>query len=67
MTEFNKLRTVRQMAEQSSGVFSEASLRWMVFNAHNNGLEFAIVRIGRRVLIDVERFNEWLSLKRGRR
>jgi hypothetical protein len=35
--------------------------RWLIFNAEENGLERAIVRVGRRVLIDVDAFNEWLA------
>ena len=58
------LRTVRQIAE-SSPVFSEASLRWLIFNAKQNGLEPALIRVNRRVLIDLECFNEWLEERRG--
>ena len=37
------------------------ALRKMILRAPVNGLEPALVRLGRRVLIDRERFNEWLS------
>ena len=57
---FENLRTVRQVAE-ANPAFSEASLRWLIFRAKQNGLETALVRVGRRVLIDVERFNSWLD------
>lgn len=57
-----KLMTVRQLAE-AQPAFSESSLRWLLFNAHTNGLDDsgAIVRIGRRVLIDVDKFGVWIE------
>jgi hypothetical protein len=54
------LRTVRQLAEEAS-VFSESSLRWLIFNAESNGLDRALVRVGRRVLIDLTEFERWLA------
>jgi hypothetical protein len=59
----NDLVTVKQLAASSS-VFSEASLRWLIFNAKDNGLDTAIVKPGGRVLIDIRRFNEWLESHR---
>ena len=57
---FKNLRTVRQIAE-ANPAFSEASLRWLIFNAKKNGLNRAIIRVGRRVLIDETLFDEWLG------
>lgn len=51
--------TVAQLSEKFPA-FSEGSLRWLVFNASSNGFDKAIVRVGRRVLIDEQRFVEWL-------
>ena len=59
-TRGENLRTIAQVAEQCPA-FSEAALRKMILRASVNGLEPALVRLGRRVLIDRERFNEWLS------
>jgi hypothetical protein len=61
MPDFRNLKTVKQVAAESSGTFSEGSLRWMIFKAQDNGLQAALVRQGRRVLIDVQAFNEWLG------
>ena len=38
--------------------FTEASLRWLIFNENTNGLKQhrAIIRFGRRVFIDEDRF-----------
>ena len=41
--------------------FSEASIRWHVFSAKRNGLEPHIRRIGRKVLINVAGFRQWIA------
>ncbi len=59
-----RLFTVRQFAE-TVPAFSEASIRWMVFKASTNGLaeSGAILRMGRRVLIDSDKFSSWIESK----
>ena len=64
--------TVRQFSERHPA-FSEASLRWLIFTAHSPdpdqnagaGMEEAgaIRRVGRRVLLDEDRFFQWLDGK----
>ena len=61
---YEDLRTVKQIAETNPGVWTEASIRWLIFNARQNGLDTAIVKVGGRVLIDIHRFNEWLESRR---
>ena len=63
-----RLYTIRQFAE-SVPAFSEASIRWMVFNSKSNGLadSGAILRNGRRVLIDGEKFSTWLKSRQPQR
>lgn len=61
----NSLRTVAQLASELPA-FDEAALRRLIFHAQENGFEPAIVRVGRRVLIDVNAFNEWLEGQRMR-
>lgn len=51
--------TVRQYAERYPWP-SESGLRWMIFHAASNGLESALIRVGRRILIDIEAFNLWV-------
>jgi hypothetical protein len=55
------LKTVAQFAATSP--FSESTLRWHIFNAESNGLAAsgALVRVGRRVYLDVEGFEVWLE------
>jgi hypothetical protein len=65
MLSSKNLKTVRQLA-QTSPAFSEAALRWLIFNAAVNGLNSALVRIGRRVLIDEDQFSLWLEGHRER-
>jgi hypothetical protein len=58
-----RLRTVRQLAERYPA-FTEPSIRWLIFNAHHNGLDRAIVRVGKpgsrrpKLLIDEAVFAE---------
>ena len=55
------LQTVATLA--ASTPFSEGQLRWWIFMASSNGLEAAsaVVRVGRRVYIDIDRFNDWIE------
>ena len=55
------LQTVASLAANTP--FSEGQLRWWIFMASSNGLEgaSAVVRVGRRVYIDIDRFNDWIE------
>ena len=57
------LFTVSKFSEKHKVFLTEGGLRFQIFNAHNNGLasKGAIVRIGRRVLIDEERYFSWVE------
>lgn len=52
------LLTVSQFSKKHSA-FSEGGLRHLIFNADNFKFNSVIVRIGRRVLLDEQRFFEW--------
>jgi hypothetical protein len=56
------LSTVRQFSERHPA-FPPGGLRWLIFNERHNGLSRfgAIVRVGRKVLIDELRFFSWLD------
>lgn len=66
--------TIRQLSERYPA-FSEPALRNLVFCAKprqstkgpipGNGLDRAIIRVGRKVLIDAEQFQSWLREKQG--
>jgi len=50
--------TVKEMQERQPGI----ALRWAIFNEGFNGLadSGAVVRVGRRVLIDPVLFDQWM-------
>jgi hypothetical protein len=59
------LRTVKQLARENSA-FTEASLRWLLFNREVNGLRKAVLKVGRRLLIDEDAFFTWIAEQNGR-
>ena len=54
------LYTVDQFV-QKHPAFSNGGLRWLLFHREKNGLKRAVLRVGRRVLIDEALFFEWLD------
>lgn len=61
------LKTVPQFAADT--VFTVGQIRFWVFDAPNNGLEKAggVVRIQRRVYIDVDGFDRWIEAQQPQR
>jgi hypothetical protein len=59
-----ELLTVAQVAER--GPLSYQALRWLLFNRAQNGLDTAVVRVGRRILLDVDAYDRWLLSGRER-
>ena len=55
-----KYSTVKQMAEKHPA-FSESSLSYHIFHAAKNGFDKVIKRVGRKILINEQRFFEWLD------
>lgn len=53
----------------AKGPFSEGQLRWWIFTSASNGLDAvnAVIRVGRRVYIDLDRFDEWIEQQNRRR
>lgn len=75
MTQNNSTRTlltVRQFSEKHPA-FPQGSLRNLIFLAESrkttkgtitgNGLDVALVRLGRKLLIDEARFFQWIDLQ----
>ncbi len=70
MTQLPTLMTVRQFAAKHQA-FTQSSLRNLIFLAasrksskgtiQGNGLDVALVRIGRKLLIDEAKFFEWID------
>jgi hypothetical protein len=59
-----KLSTVRQLSEKFPA-FSQASIRWIIFNAQHNGASSFIHKIGRKIVIDDDAFLQWVSNHKG--
>ncbi|MDA8021272.1 MAG: DNA-binding protein [Thermoanaerobaculia bacterium] len=59
------LKTVKQLCEEHPELFSEGSLRWLLFNAATNGFETCVLRMGRKILIDEIALRQWLVEHRG--
>ena len=62
------LLTVSQFCERHPFI-SQGGLRFQIFNAQQNGLSThgAIIRLGRKVLIDESRYFDWVdSLRDGK-
>lgn len=59
-----RLLTVSQFVEKHSWA-TKGGLRGLLFNRKKNGLDVAVVRLGRRLLLDEEQFFQWLE-SRGR-
>jgi hypothetical protein len=55
--------TVKQTVETYHWL-TESALRSLVFDAKAKGLDRAVIRIGRRVLIDLDEFDAWLDQHR---
>lgn len=61
-TNIPNLVTVKQFCERYPA-FNYGGIRFQIFNEKSNGLyeAGAIVRVGKKVLIDVKRFFEWIE------
>lgn len=61
MRQTPNLQTVPQFAENNPA-FPAGGLRWQIFNEEKNGLKAAgaIIRVGRKVLIDTDKYFQWV-------
>ena len=55
----------RAFSNKHPDAFSVSSLRWLRFNRETNGFAPAFVNVGRRVLIDEDRFFECIARLNG--
>jgi hypothetical protein len=55
--------TVKQLAEKNP-CFTESAIRWMLFNRKTNGLSVAVTKLGKKILVDDQKFNEWVESHR---
>lgn len=54
-----KWASVKQVAQQYP--FSEGSLRYWIFHSKSNGLEKCLRKIGRKIVINIVQFEEWIN------
>ena len=55
------LATIREIDEDTSNPFKASTLRQWVFYGESNGFAEVIFRVGRRIYIDLDRFDRWLE------
>lgn len=55
-----RLATVRQMPEFYPA-FSQQSIRWLIFNEKTNGFSQCTRRIGGKIVIDLDCFEQWVD------
>ncbi len=56
-----RFATVKQVAELYSKALTEPAIRWLIFNEKKNGFSSCIRRIGRKILIDLDSFENWID------
>ena len=52
--------TVKQLAEKNP-YLTESAIRWMLFNRKTNGLSVAVTKLGKKILVDDEKFDQWVE------
>ena len=55
-----KWLTIRQLAD-ANPCFTESSLRWLVFHQSTNGFDRCVRRIGKKILISLADFENWVE------
>jgi hypothetical protein len=54
--------TVKNLPSLYPGAnFAESSIRWLIFNAKENGFDYCIRRVMGKILIDLQAFEEWMD------
>lgn len=60
-----RLHTVEQFCKEHPA-FKPGGLRWWLFHREQNGLNMAVVRVGRKLLLDEAKFFEWVDAQNER-
>ena len=58
----SEIHTVQQAANKIPAL-TESAIRWHLFNRELNGLSKsgAVIKVGRRVLLDLPKYTDWLK------
>ena len=58
----SKLVTVKMLVKIYEGMFTEASMRWLIFNEYQNGLHKCLRRpTPGRLFVNLDDFEAWLN------
>lgn len=60
-----RLATPKQIPELYPGAFTLSSIRWLVFNEKKNGFSKCVRRLGKKVLINLDDFEQWIDEQKG--
>ena len=60
------LRTIDELAAEFPSVLNVPLLRWQLNKRDRNGLSFACVKMGKRVLISKTRYEQWIAAQAGK-
>ncbi len=61
-THRSKLVTVKMLVKIYEGMFTEASMRWLIFNEYQNGLHKCLRRpTPGRLFVNLDDFEAWLN------
>jgi hypothetical protein len=58
--QIRRILTVPQFCQRHPA-FTPGGIRWLLFHRTTNGLDHAVVRLGRRILLDEDKFFQWLD------
>ena len=56
-----KYVSIKYIPELYSGSFTQSAIRWLIFNEKKNGFSVCVKRLGRKILIDTEALDKWIS------
>lgn len=60
MVDVNNYKTIKELAKVYAPLFTEASLRQMI-HKNTDGINNSIFKIGGRILVNVEKFEQWFK------
>ncbi len=60
-----RLATIKEFCRENTQ-FREGGIRALIFHSDDNGFRKVLVRVGRKILLDVDAFELWLDQANGR-
>ena len=55
-----RLATIRQLANLYEA-FPQTTIRWLIHKKKTNGFDVCVKRIGRKIVIDLDLFEDWID------